>query len=113
MISEAIRSAVDATFEAHARQEIMAALSTIPEADAEVLRIRPTAEFLAAAVWILAYGNREIFFQQLMNAVIEPRDVIYVLQSPGIVEPSLTCEELVRRYRELSLPVPELITSNI
>lgn len=61
MTSEPIRFAVNATFDEHERPEIITALSTIPEAADEALRIRPSAEFLAAAVLILAYGNRDIF----------------------------------------------------
>ncbi|MFO0916227.1 MAG: hypothetical protein U0795_24930 [Pirellulales bacterium] len=111
-ISAAIRSAVEATFAADQQLGVLDRLSTIPEPSPVDLRLRPEAEYLQAAVVVLAYGDLGIFDGQVINACVEPRDVIYVLQSPGWMQPGLTRQELVRRYRELKLPVPDLLAAD-
>ena len=112
-ITDVIRAAVDSTFPPDQRREVIEGLATIPEPSPDSLQSRPPAEELQAAVLVLSYGDLPLFHQQLMNACVEPRDVYYVLQSPGEIRPDLTCAELVRRYRELNLPVSHLLVDQV
>lgn len=100
-VGEAIRRAVEATIPAEQRATVLEGLASIPE--------ETEAEALQAAVLVLAFGDMTIFHGQLMNARIEPRDVLYVLESPELVQPGLTTDELRRRYQKLGLPVHRLL----
>ncbi|WP_165074572.1 hypothetical protein [Paludisphaera rhizosphaerae] len=111
-VSDAIRCAVEAVFAADHRAIVLDGLATIPEASTDSLQQRPPAEFLQAAVVALSFGDLAIFEGQLVNARVEPRDVLYVLESPGEVQPGLTRGEFRQRYRDLNLSVPDVLASD-
>lgn len=106
-VSETIRRAVQAMFKNADQEDVLMGLESIPEPSAEA--VRPRAELLQAAVIALAYGDRAIFDGQLTNAIADPRDVIYVLQSPELVDPKLTRGELIERYRNHGLTIPDVL----
>ena len=111
-ISELIQRAVDATFPADQRPAVIAALQRIPPPDSDSLQQRPSVELLQAAALVLAHGDRAILDEILINAEVEPRDVIYSLQSPEVVRPNLNATEVLRRYQALRLPIPEFLAAN-
>jgi hypothetical protein len=96
-----ILRAVELSFPASDRPAIIQSLSSI------VNPLNATPAYAQAAVLVLGYQDKEAISQLVYAASGDARDVLIYLDQPESYQSGLTKQEIVRRYRELQLPVPE------
>ncbi|MBD2462235.1 hypothetical protein H6G89_14400 [Oscillatoria sp. FACHB-1407] len=95
-----IRRAVELSFPPSDRPAVLDSLSAI------VNPLNSSPEYAQAAVLVLGYRDQEAIDQLAYTASGDARDVLIQLESPEDYLPGVTIQEIVRRYRELQLPVP-------
>lgn len=95
-----ILRAVDLSFPSSDRPTVVQALSYI------VNPLNATPAYAQAAVLVLGYRDKEAISQLIDSASGDARDVLIYLDQPERYHSGLTIQEIVRRYRELQLPVP-------
>jgi hypothetical protein len=95
-----IRRAVELSFASSDRPDVLNSLSAI------VNPLNSSPEYAQAAVLVLGYQDKEAISQLAHTASGDAREVLIQLEIPEDYLPGVTIQEIVRRYRELQLPVP-------